>query len=133
MDRTSTVTALPTPARGVVGAFLVSGVVHLVRPGVFVSAVPRWLPSPRALVIISGVAELACAVGMLVPRTRRPAAAAAAALLVAVFPANVQMAVDAHHAAAGRPTRQDRTRQLVTLARLPLQVPLVRAAWSARR
>ena len=129
----ATVTSLPRPARGVVGAFLVSGVVHLVRPQVFVSAVPRWLPSPRAIVIISGVAELACAVGMLLPRTRRTAGAASAALLVAVFPANVQMAVDAHHAAADGPTRQDRVRQLVTLARLPLQIPLIRAAWSARR
>lgn len=127
------VASLPRPARGVAGAFLVSGMVHLVRPQVFVSAVPRWLPAPRAWVIISGVAELACAIGMIIPATRRPAAAASAALLVAVLPANVQMAADAQHAAADQPTRQDRIRQLVTLVRLPLQIPLIRAAWSARR
>ncbi|GIG36438.1 DoxX family protein [Cellulomonas pakistanensis] len=120
-------------ARAVAAAFLVSGVVHLVRPRVFEPAVPRALPRPRALVLLSGAAELACAAGLVVPATRRAAGPASAALLAAVFPANVQMAVDgvrdlAHHQSPGAATRA-----AVTLARLPLQWPLIRWAWAAGR
>ncbi|MEE6271834.1 DoxX family protein [Georgenia sp. MJ206] len=107
-------------------AFVVSGVTHLVRPGVFEGIVPRWLPARRGLVLVSGVAELACAAGLAVARTRRPAALASAALLVAVYPANVQMAVDAVR--WGRPGYR-----AVALARLPLQVPLVVTALRAAR
>ncbi len=116
--------------------FLTSGVLHFVRPEVYEGIVPRWLPDPRGLVYLSGVAELACAGGLLHPRSRRAAGYASAALLVAVFPANVQMALDARHAAAGggRLTAY----QLATYARLPLQVPLIwvalhAAGWRAAR
>ncbi len=112
--------------------FVVSGVGHLVRPQVFERIVPRWLPGARALVYISGVGELACAAGLLHPRTRRVAGWASAALLLAVLPANVQMAATAHEGARRVPG--SRTRQAVraaTLARLPLQWPLVRAALRA--
>ncbi|WP_129338447.1 DoxX family protein [Cellulomonas endophytica] len=120
-------------ARGVVAAFLVSGVVHLVRPEVFVGAVPRVLPGARRLVLVSGVAELACAAGLLVPRTRRAAGPAAAALLVGVFPANVQMALDAAAAARRSPGARTGVRLAVLLARLPLQWPLVRWTRAAGR
>lgn len=120
-------------AQGIVAAFLMSGVVHLVRPEVFEPIVPRALPAPRALVVGSGVAELVCAAGLLVPATRRAAGPAAAALLVAVFPGNVQMAVDAVAAARRRPTPARVTRAAATLARLPLQWPLVRWAAAAGR
>lgn len=126
-------TPLSTGARVVAWAFAVSGVVHLARPEVFTPIVPRSLPAPRTLVLVSGLAELACAAGMLVPWSRRPAGAAAALLLVAVFPANVQMALDAHHTAVEQPTPQHRIRRVVSLARLPLQIPLIRWAWSATR
>lgn len=112
---------------------MVSGIVHLVRPEVFTAMVPRVLPSPRAWVLVSGVAELICGIGMLVPATRRPAGVASSALLVAVFPANVQMTIDAHRTAAEEPSRDRRIRQLITWARMPLQIPMVRAAWSATR
>lgn len=120
-------------ARGLVAAFAVSGTVHLVRPQVFEPTIPRALPAPRALVVWSGVAELACAAGLLHPRTRRLAGPAAAALLVAVYPANVQMAVDAVRAVRRRRTPARTVRAVVTLARLPLQWPLVvRAAGAGR-
>ncbi|MBT0993309.1 DoxX family protein [Cellulomonas sp. DKR-3] len=119
-------------ARGVALAFLVSGTVHLVRPRVFEPIVPRALPA-RPVVLWSGVAELACAVGMLTPRTRRPAGLVSAALLVVVFPANVQMAVDSVGAARRRPTRGRLARAGITVARLPLQWPLVRWAAGAGR
>jgi uncharacterized membrane protein len=115
-------------AGAVAAAFAVSGVVHLVRPRVFVPIVPRVLPRRRAIVLVSGVAELLCAAGLALPATRRVAGPASAALLVAVFPANVQMAVDALRGAGER-----RTRAAAAVARLPLQWPLVRWAWRAGR
>ena len=129
----SAVRPLGRGARVVATAFLVSGVVHLVRPRVFEPAVPRVLPRPRGLVLASGVAELACAAGLAVPATRRVAGAASAALLAAVFPANVQMAVDGVGGLARHRSRARAVRAAVTLARLPLQWPLIRWAWSAGR
>lgn len=120
-------------ARAVAAAFLVSGVIHLVRPQVFEATVPRALPRPRDLVLASGVAELACAAGLAVPATRRLAGPASAALLAAVFPANVQMAVDGVRGLARHRSRGRAVRAAVTLARLPLQWPLIRWAWSAGR
>lgn len=120
-------------ARGVALAFLVSGTVHLVRPEVFGRTIPRALPAPRALVVWSGVAELACAAGLLAPRTRRAAGAASAALLVGVYPANVQMAVDGVRGLRRSRTPATVVRAAVTLARLPLQLPLVRWAAGAGR
>ena len=107
------------------GLFTVSGTVHLVAPRVFEPLVPAWVPAHREVVLVSGVAELACAAGLLVPATRRPAGLASAALLVAVFPGNLQMAADARGRSAGY--------RLATLARLPLQLPLVRIALRAGR
>jgi uncharacterized membrane protein len=113
-------------AKVVVGAFLVSGTVHLVRPKVYEPLMPRWVPAHREVILGSGVAELACALGMLLPPTRRLAGLASAALLVAVFPGNVKMAVDASKTCnAGW--------KAATLARLPVQLPLVRGALRAGR
>lgn len=118
--------ALPRGAQIIVAAFAVSGTVHLVRPRTFKPLMPRWLPAHRELILASGVAELACAAGLLVPATRRPAGWASAALLVAVFPGNVKMAADA--------ARTDNTAlKVATTARLPLQLPLVRAALQVAR
>lgn len=122
--------------KGLVALFTTSGVLHLVKPEPFESITPRQLPARRGLVYASGVAEIACAAGLLHPRTRKVAGWLSAALLVAVFPANVQMAVDEtgrvnRKLRAGRPV--SRRRQAVTLARLPLQVPLVRTALKASR
>lgn len=122
--------------KGLVALFTTSGVLHLVKPEPFEAITPRQLPARRGLVYASGVAEIACAAGLLHPRTRKVAGWLSAALLVAVFPANVQMAVDEtgrvnRKLRAGRPV--SRRRQAVTLARLPLQVPLVRTALKASR
>ena len=104
---------------------------HLVRPEVFEGIVPRMLPNRRALVYVSGVAELLCAAGLLVPATRRPAGYASAALLVAVFPANVQMSVAHGRRAQRRGDPASRASFAATLARLPLQVPMIRTALRA--
>jgi uncharacterized membrane protein len=102
-----------------------SGVLHLVRPQIYEPLVPRSLGDARTWVVGSGIAEIACAAGLSVSQTRRPAALASAALLVVVFPGNIhqaQRAVRSSRASAGY--------RAGTLARLPLQVPLV--AWALR-
>jgi uncharacterized membrane protein len=115
--------------KGLVALFAVSGTLHLVRPRFFEPMVPRALPARRTLIYASGLAELACAAGLLHPRTRRGAGWVSAALLVGVFPGNVQMAVtEGRRASAGTGSRR---MQVVTLARLPLQIPMVRTALKA--
>lgn len=70
------------------------GVLHFARPEPFVAIVPAALPAPLALVYISGFFEVLGGVGLLVPRARKAAAWGLIALYVAVFPANVNMAVN---------------------------------------
>ena len=107
------------------GLLATMGTLHFVAPRPFVAIVPRQLPWRRGLVQASGAAELVCAAGLAVPRTRRVAGWATAGLFVAVFPANVQMALDSR--------RRSTAQQAVALARLPLQVPLVAWAVSVAR
>lgn len=111
---------------GLAALFGLMGVLHFVKPEPFERIVPRQLPRTRELVYLSGAAELACAVGLLHPRTRRLAGLASAGLLVAVFPANVQMALDLRRKGSPRA-------KAIGFARLPLQVPLIRAALRAAR
>ncbi|EIC07277.1 hypothetical protein OR221_2433 [Microbacterium laevaniformans OR221] len=114
--------------------FAVSGVIHLVRPGVFTPIIPRPLRRwNRPLVVASGVAELACAVGLAVPSTRAAAGRASALVLAGVWPANVQMSVDLGRRAARRRTPKSWAAFAVSLARLPLQVTLIRRALGSSR
>jgi uncharacterized membrane protein len=69
------------------------GVLHFTSPEGFVRIVPAYLPAPLALVYVSGAFEIAGGLGLLVARLRRAAAYGLIALYVAVFPANVNMAV----------------------------------------
>jgi|SRR6185437_10114167 len=113
-------------ALGLTAVLGVAGVAHFVRPEFFDEIVPHALPaSPRAWTYLSGVAELACAVAVARPATRRMGGLAAAALFVAVFPANIQMAVDYRD----RPAQE----QAAAYGRLPLQIPLVLWALKVRR
>ncbi|WP_211210278.1 DoxX family protein [Actinopolyspora halophila] len=103
-----------------------TGSAHFVLSRRFDEIVPRGLPgSPRTWTYVSGVAELACAAALAAPRTRRAGATATALLLVAVFPANVKMALD-HRA------RNLRSRY-AAYARLPIQLPLIGWALRVRR
>lgn len=117
---------------GLAGLMLGSGVLHLVTPGPYERITPRWVGDRRRVVYVSGVAELACGGLLLAPRTRRAGGWLTAALLVAVFPANVQMVLDAgtEHQAAQVPPKVFRA---MGLARLPLQVPLVARALRVAR
>jgi uncharacterized membrane protein len=74
-------------------AFVYVGVTHFTGPEFFVAIVPPYLPEPLLLVYASGVAEIAGGVGVLIPRLRRLAGWGLLALLVAVYPANIHMAL----------------------------------------
>ena len=71
------------------------GVMHFVSPGPFAEIVPSYLPYPRLLVLSSGAFEIALGAALFVPRARRLASFGLVLLYVAVFPANVYMAM--HH------------------------------------
>ncbi|MGO4201289.1 MauE/DoxX family redox-associated membrane protein [Rhodococcus sp. TAF43] len=106
-----------------------SGILHFAKPQPFDAIVPAALPGrARTYTYVSGVAELATAAALAVPRTRRLGGALAAALFVAVFPANVQMAVS-----WVRSDRVSAPAKAAAVARLPLQIPLVTQALKARR
>jgi uncharacterized membrane protein len=102
--------------------FVSAGLLHFIRPETFLRIVPPVLPAPRLLVLLSGVAEVAGGLGLLLPATRRLAGWGLLALLVAVFPANVYMVglADELHLPAW-----------VLWARLPLQPLLMWAVWRA--
>jgi len=68
-------------------------VLHFTSPDFFVDIVPPYLPAPLALVYVSGVFEILGGVGVLIPVTRRWAGYGLLALLVAVYPANIHMAL----------------------------------------
>ncbi|MCA2979274.1 MAG: DoxX family membrane protein, partial [Myxococcaceae bacterium] len=76
------------------GLMTFAGVMHFVTPGPFERIVPRPLPAPRALVFVSGAFEVLGGVGLLLPFSQRVAAWGLVALLIAVFPANVNMALN---------------------------------------
>lgn len=70
------------------------GVIHLRSPDAFLPIMPDWVPSPRNVVLATGVAEIAGAVGLIVPRLRWMAGVGLAAYAVAVFPANIKHAIE---------------------------------------
>jgi len=75
-------------------AMVLVGVLHFMKPQGFVAIVPKFLPEPLLLVYVSGVCEIAGGIGILVPKTRRAAGIGLIALYIAVFPANINMAVN---------------------------------------
>lgn len=117
---------LRTDAKIVAAAFVASGTLHLVRPDVYEPLMPDWVPAHREVIIGTGVAELLCAAGLFLKPTRRAAGLASAALLAAVFPGNVKMAIDAQRSTLP-------AYKALTWARLPVQVPMIRAALRAGR
>lgn len=73
--------------------FVAAGVNHFAKPEFYVKIMPPYLPWHYELVLVSGAFEILGGVGLLVPKVRRAAAWGLIALLVAVFPANVHMAM----------------------------------------
>jgi len=98
------------------------GVMHFVAPRAYARTIPRFFPAPHALVAVSGVFEILGGFGLLLPQTRSWAAWGLIALFVAVFPANVNMAVN--RIGFGRKPPP----VWLLWARLPLQAVLI--AWA---
>jgi uncharacterized membrane protein len=106
--------------------FVFAGVMHFARPKFYLAIMPDYVPAHREMVYASGVAEIAGGLGLMVPATRRPAGWWLIATLIAVFPANVHMAL--------HPERYKKLRREALYARLPVQgvfIAWVRAAMRA--
>jgi uncharacterized membrane protein len=104
--------------------YIWAGTAHFLRPDYYLVMMPPYLPWHYALVILSGVAEVTCGIGVLIPQTRRLAAWATIALLIAVFPANIHVAMNdipVFGATEGAGP--------IGYVRLPLQLVLIAWAW----
>ena len=73
--------------------FMATGALHLLRPRQYEAIMPPYVPAHREMVIISGWAEAVGGLAILTPGLRRAARAWMLALLIAVFPANLHMAL----------------------------------------
>jgi uncharacterized membrane protein len=105
--------------------FIVAGITHFTNEAFFTAIVPPYLPFPVALVYISGIAEIVLGVLLLIPRTSIAAGWGLIALLIAVFPANIHMAIN--------PELYPTTSPTALWIRLPLQgVLLAVAYWLTR-
>jgi uncharacterized membrane protein len=106
--------------------FVLAGLMHFIKPRSYESIMPPYLPAHRELVMISGAAEIAGGLATMHPRTRRAGSLWSIATLVAVFPANLHMALNPKayedSIPGGRPT---------LWARLPVQGLLIAWAWAA--
>ena len=103
-----------------------AGVLHCAKPEPFDGIVPDALPgSARTYTYVSGVAELAAAALLANPKTRATGGKFAAALLAAVWPANFNMAWQWRN--------EPWQKQIISIGRLPLQIPLIKAALGAAK
>ena len=102
-------------------SYMAAGINHFWHSSVYMAIMPPWLPFSAALVYISGVFEFMLGLLLFPAGTRRMAAWGIVALLIAVFPANIQMAINYYH--------EHNPNLWLAIARLPLQVVLVWWAW----
>jgi uncharacterized membrane protein len=105
--------------------YITAGAAHFTLTRVYEGIMPDYLPAHRELVLLSGAAEIAGGLGVLVPQTRRAAAWGLVVLLVAVMPANVWM--------VQHPERYPGVPLWALWLRLPLQLPLIWWAWRYTR
>jgi uncharacterized membrane protein len=108
--------------RALAAFFTFAGAMHFVRPRSYIAIMPDYLPAHRELVYASGAAEIVGGLGALPERTRRAAGWWLAATMVAVFPANLHMAL--------HPERYRRIPPALLYARLPVQALII--AWALR-
>ena len=119
-----------------VGTFFAgAGVMHFVRPDFFEAIVPRWFPSPKLANQVSGAAEIILGVAMMPRRTRPLAARGLLVLTAAVYPANIDMAINDVVVKPDDDGQMERVEGVKAarpqnLIRLPLQFVM---AWAIRR
>ena len=108
--------------RGLAAAFfIVAGLNHFRDPAPYLAMMPPWMPWPEILDKVAGGAEIAGGFGLLMAHFRRPAAWGLLALLVAVFPANLQVAL---HGWPGVPIEP-----WILWLRLPFQLIFMALVW----
>jgi uncharacterized membrane protein len=107
--------------------YLVAGLNHFRDPGFYLQMMPPYIPWHRAAIVLSGVAEIALGIGLVIPRWSRWAAWGVIALLIAVFPANIYMWT-AHIPINGREVPP-----LFHAIRLPAQALLILWAYAYTR
>src|SRR5262245_38101391 len=103
-----------------------SGFNHLVNPDFYVAIIPPQLPDPEWLNLIAGLAEITLGVYVLEPRVRALAAWGLVALLIAVFPANLYVALENVGVPGGQPGAGN---PVVNWGRLPIQPLFIAWAW----
>jgi uncharacterized membrane protein len=102
---------------------ILAGITHFLAPGEYVKIVPSLLPAPETIVYISGVFEILGGFGLLIPSVSQAAAWGLVLLLIAVYPANINMAVN-HIKITHVPDSN-----LLQAIRLPFQFVLIAWAW----
>jgi uncharacterized membrane protein len=102
--------------------FVVAGTFHFLKPEMYLQIMPPYFPAPQLLVAVSGIAEIAGGIGLLIPRLRRAAGWGLIALLFAVFPANIYMV---------QHSERFHFAPWILWARLPLQVVFIAWVWFA--
>ena len=131
---------VPRPSISLAATFFTgAGLMHFARPDFFESIVPDWFPNRRLANYGSGAAEIVLGLGLLPARTRRVSALGLIALLAAVFPANIDMALNDVEVKPvdGKMSRSAGTAvgpgRIVNWVRLPLQIPIAVALWRIAR
>ena len=97
--------------------YIAAGINHFWHPETYMQIMPPWIPWHTELVILSGIFEILLGLLLLFPSTRRFAAWAIILLLIAVFPANIQMLINF--------SNESNPNLWVAIIRLPLQILLI--------
>jgi len=106
--------------------FVFAGIMHFVKTRAYERTVPPYLPRPREIVYVSGVAEIVGGLATMHPATRRAGSLWSIATLLAIFPANVHMAIEAERFEKAVPGGRN-----ALYARLPVQALFIAWAWAA--
>ncbi len=101
--------------------FIAAGVNHFISPGIYLPMMPDYLPWHLGLIYVSGVAEVAGGIAICIPKWRRAAGWGLIALLIAIFPANLHMALN------DIPLNGRHLPSWVLWSRLPVQLLMI--AW----
>jgi uncharacterized membrane protein len=102
--------------------YIAAGLYHFINPEFYMRIMPPWVPYPKEMIFISGVCEVLFALLLLFPFTRRTGAWCIILLLVAVFPANIQMLLNYRN--------ENNPLLWIAIVRLPLQIILI--GWAYR-
>jgi len=104
----------------IAGLFLITGTLHFLKPKFFTGIMPDYIPYHLAMVYISGAAEIVGGLGILFENTQSWAGWGLILLLIAVFPANINMTVESIQKSG-----YTSLFSMATIARLPLQFALI--------